>query len=295
MRSIVYARIIQHELEIYGEYEKARENLEGKANVRPKWGLHSINDPIAAKEDVLDSYEEVLTFFEVPEVREEYVRLVDPVWEADSLEIGPGFEKSWNTLLRNAVLNFARVRILRAVPTKLEPILSRLREVLAEINFLYLSLAGFTELIRLLKDRLPGLMGAKLATKLKPTVSPSRQPLSTENMDRLLGTVKYPRVFHTIGTAATNRVRQGLRKQLRGVQIEPVFIQQLESLISNKFKEAFVPRGHKVGMIAAQAVGENASQAGLRSFHHAGITSDTGFDRISNVTNMSSKNPFTQE
>ena len=303
IRSIVYARIIEHELDMDLEYEKARESLDADMMIetqtssgQQKWGPNSINDRYSAMEDARNSVVEVLDFFENPEDRERYVHLVNPAWTESSSIVSPG-GASWNDLLRTSVLNFARVKILHhnavTIPAKLEPIMTRLKALLEGIDFRYLSYAGFTRLIVLLTGRLPIILGKGLATKLKPTVSPSRQPLSAENMDKLLDTVKYPHAFKTVGDAATNKVRLGLRKQLKGIQIEPVFIQQLESLLAAKFKAARVPRGHKVGMIAAQAFGENASQAGLRSFHHAGVTSDTGFDRINNITNMSSKNPFT--
>uniref|UniRef100_A0A6C0CHY7 DNA-directed RNA polymerase n=1 Tax=viral metagenome TaxID=1070528 RepID=A0A6C0CHY7_9ZZZZ len=297
MKSICYVRILEFELDTSIEYRKAEDFFDVVTLGRKTWGLRAINDVQSAKENVVNSVRDVVDFFTLSRVREEYVNLVDSTWQQDKSLDWMTFRDDWNLIMVAAVRKYAYVKILNAAlvttKSKLTPIMKQLDELLHEIDFLFLSFDGLKRLILLLTEKLRKVLGESLGAKLVPAVSPARKPLGEDDMEKLLQTVKYTHVYHTIGDAAVRRIRSKLEKQLKGIQIEPVFIQQLETMLATKFKAAFVPVGYKVGMIAAQAVGENASQAGLRSFHHAGITGDTGFDRILHVTDMSNKNPFT--
>ena len=127
--------------------------------------------------------------------------------------------------------------------------------------------------------------------------SSRRRKLTPDELEDLLNVISYKAASRIVRPVVEERVRETMRKQLVRIEVEPEFVPHLRAVMAERFEGAIVPNRHPVGMIAAQALGENASQAGLRSFHHAGITGDTGFDRIKAVTDMtsveSSKNPFT--
>ena len=147
-------------------------------------------------------------------------------------------------------------------------------------------------------DRTLPAVALQLKGKIRMLTEVSRKrKLTPEELTNLLEVVRYPGSYDAIAGVAEERVRDTLRKQLVKIELEPEYIPHLRGITAERFQGALIPNRHPVGLIAAQALGENASQAGLRSFHHAGITGDTGFDRIKAVTDMPSvektKNPFT--
>ena len=141
-------------------------------------------------------------------------------------------------------------------------------------------------------------LGRKLKKDIQlfPEVN-RRRKLNTDEINNLAEVIQFPTTEPRIASVTTERVRSTLEKQLVKIELEPEYVAHLKSIMSERFQGALIPEGHPIGMIASQALGENASQAGLRSFHHAGITGDTGFDRIKSVTDLpsveKSKNPFT--
>lgn len=141
-------------------------------------------------------------------------------------------------------------------------------------------------------------LGAKLKGEIRlfPEVN-RRRKLNAQEVSNLLDVVQFPNTEPRVNAAMTERVRSTLEKQVSKIELESEYVAHLKSIMSERFRGALIPERHPIGMIASQALGENASQAGLRSFHHAGITGDTGFDRIKSVTDLpsveKSKNPFT--
>lgn len=129
--------------------------------------------------------------------------------------------------------------------------------------------------------------------RLKVGVDRTR-PLTEEEIEQL-STVRHTYSFRAVTEPVAERLKDDLKKQLRSAYIEPDLIPDLEREITNKFKQAKIPDDYRVGLIAAQTVGEQATQAGLRSFKHAGKTGDTGFSRMKALTGMNETptNPFT--
>jgi hypothetical protein len=119
--------------------------------------------------------------------------------------------------------------------------------------------------------------------------------LTSDEINSITDVVAYPSAWGMVAVSAEGKVRQGLAIQLKRVIMEPNLIPDLRRVVAIKFKGAIVKKGHKVGLIAAQTLGEQATQAGLRSFQHAGQSGDSGFDRIEAITKLktSSKNPIT--
>lgn len=121
------------------------------------------------------------------------------------------------------------------------------------------------------------------------------KPLSESDIQDILNIIRYPGYFQGFTDIIQNNVRKSLEKQLRRVEIEESLVEQLKLEIRKKFQNALIRSGAAVGLICAQTLGEYATQAGLRSFHHAGSTGDTGFDRIASITENPKvpKNPYT--
>ncbi|MFS8158747.1 MAG: hypothetical protein ACMG6E_00780, partial [Candidatus Roizmanbacteria bacterium] len=133
-----------------------------------------------------------------------------------------------------------------------------------------------------------------LRDELRKTIRTKRQKESKVALEKLteaeiadiLDVVRYPGSFEGITDIAEGNVRPGLEKQLRNVMIEKSLVSSLKFDIAKKFEQALVPTGHPVGLIAAQSIGEEGTQAGLKAAQHAGITAETGFTRLLVVTDV---------
>lgn len=134
---------------------------------------------------------------------------------------------------------------------------------------------------------------AKHRVKVKPEQQVDRRYMTDAEIADIMN-LPYNFSFSDITDVAQLNVAKGLEKQLRQVMIEPQLISSLKEQIHIKFRKSKVPNDHKVGLIAAQTVGEQATQNGMNSFKHAGQTGDSGFDRIRAVVNMTKvpTNPF---
>jgi len=147
-------------------------------------------------------------------------------------------------------------------------------------------------------DEIIGLVFGESSTRSKVQIGNAEdvnsRKLNDEQMAELLD-FEYAGKFVGLTDVVERRVKKNLKKQLRDLEIEPKFLSQLRYQIKLRFERSFIHPGARVGLIAAQALGEQATQAGLRAFHHAGISSDSGFERIEAVTNCSTspKNTFT--
>jgi hypothetical protein len=129
--------------------------------------------------------------------------------------------------------------------------------------------------------------------KVKPEQQEERRYMTDAEIADIMN-LPYNFSFPDVTDIAQLNVAKGLEKQLRQVMIEPKLITSLKEQIHIKFRKSKVPNDHKVGLIAAQTVGEQATQNGMNSFKHAGQTGDSGFDRIRAVVNMTKvpANPF---
>lgn len=137
------------------------------------------------------------------------------------------------------------------------------------------------------------LYSNSVAVRTKTEIG-NQEKLTENQIDQIID-FEYQGRFKGITNIAEKKVKTNLIKQLREIQVEPQLLGDIRHQIRIRFENAFIRPGARVGLIAAQALGEQATQAGLRAFHHAGISSDSGFERIENVTSCSKnpKNTFT--
>ena len=127
------------------------------------------------------------------------------------------------------------------------------------------------------------------------TVKKSKGRKLTQKEIEALSNISFANAIEGITDIIEQKIKDKLIKQLKNVVIRPELIQPLSEKISESFAKARVKPGHWVGLIAAQAIGHEATQASLSSFHHAGVSGDTGGSRIVELADNSSaslpKNP----
>lgn len=227
-----------------------------------------------------------------------YIRTVDHEWDpktpVDLSGNSAQFRSKWNSLMSRLMKKYCD-KLLSDITDlrKIRTIIGDLYKILDKVDYIYMLQTDLEDMKEFLKENLLNVVVELSSTRIVPSKSTYRKEISPENLEQLMGVISYPLAHGQVAEIAAERVRKNLLKQFKGVQIEPSLIGKLEVHMAAQFKKALVPPGHRVGLIAAQAAGENASQAGLRSFHHAGISGGTGFERIEAITGMSKKNAFT--
>jgi hypothetical protein len=271
------------------------------------WKTHLIEHPAESLASVNRFIDEIIgekdSFFSkdgtsVTKAQVEYVRILQPTWQASKIgsfgDTSEAFREQWNNLLRTIFMKYVEEKLIGVSNrSKTKEILAGLSRLIGGIDFVHVLMFDLNEMMQFLSNNLLNTTVELSTTKIIKAKSVYRVPITESDLQNLLEVVHYPLAHHVVSEIAAERVKQNLIKQFKGVELEPAFIGRLHNYIADQFKKAIVPAGHRVGMIAAQAAGENASQAGLRSFHHAGISGGTGFDRINGITSMSKKNPFT--
>ncbi len=208
----------------------------------------------------------------------------------DSIPTEAEFITKWNGIIAS-ILHNEIVRQVEDVANRPKDVISlsgETKEFLDGVSFHLFELKDIQDTMIFLKDIMQYVIFKRLSTKFIAAKNPDRRRLTDNEIANSLSAIQYSGSFVGITDIAEKRVRLGLLKDLKKIEMEPQFLPHLRVRIVDKFRRAFIPVNHPVGLIAAQALGENASQAGLRSFHHAGISGDTGFDRILAVTNMTS-------
>lgn len=275
---------------------------------RDPWTMRLINDPRDARISLENAIGEIIgekdSFFSasntnMTDTQIDYVRTVNHSWSPKSPDMlkertGDEFRAYWNELLTQQLKHHVS-RLLSNVTkrAKIGNIPEQLTKIFASLEFTFLSRYDLNQILEFLSENLLSMVEELSGSQRVQAKTAGRLPLSKENIEDLFETIRYPLAYPQVGELAAKRVKEDLIKQFKGLEIEPSLIGRLKVYMRDRFTKALVPPGHRVGMIAAQAAGENASQAGLRSFHHAGISSGTGFDRIHSITKMSKKNPFT--
>lgn len=206
----------------------------------------------------------------------------------------------WNDLIKNSILRvFEKLCNDKGVSeTVKDDILALIEGEITKPEFHLMSLDNiFFYLEEMTKTVIEIIVGENLKVRKAREAAPqtNARSLTHDEINSITDVVVYPSAWGMVAVSAEGKVRRGLALQLERVIMEPNLIPDLRRVVAIKFKGAIVKKGHKVGLIAAQTLGEQATQAGLRSFQHAGQSGDSGFDRIDAITKLkdSSKNPIT--
>ena len=69
------------------------------------------------------------------------------------------------------------------------------------------------------------------------------------------------------------------KKLIKNLKINVITFDYIVKMIKLKFKNSFIPVGEMVGAIAAQSIGEPATQMTLNTFHFAGVGSKSNVTR----------------
>lgn len=193
--------------------------------------------------------------------------------------------ENWNTTIAALLTKylhdfvFARIGEVEKRSTVLE-----VGSFLQSSNFVFMTTLDVKSILETMRQYGFGYILTKSSAKIEERKVAGRTKLSDDEIQAILKVVKYPGVHPLIAGPIEAKVRSALASQLEEVKLEPKFIPQLAVLTQEHFDRARVHKGHRSGMIAAMSMGEDASQAGLRSFHHAGVTGDSGFDRVKFIT-----------
>tara|TARA_R110001599_G_scaffold2762_1_gene15025 strand:- start:9423 stop:12524 length:3102 start_codon:yes stop_codon:yes gene_type:complete len=208
------------------------------------------------------------------------------------------YKDEWNKLARTVLFQYIDKKLGNVFKQDaIATLRNSLNTFIENYDFSFMSVFQFSKL----KTPIDTIVNQMIIKDIKGHhdigMSKDAKPLTDEQIKMILSSVNYTGVYDVIKHGSENKVKDNLLRQLQKSRIETKYIPKLKSIVQEKFARARVSQGYRAGMIAAQAVGENASQAGLRSFHHAGITGASGFERIEDITNMKtiekSTNPFT--
>jgi hypothetical protein len=168
--------------------------------------------------------------------------------------------------------------------SKRQQVLERVEALLNAQDFTSITLEEIKMTLEVFHALVPGYILAAMKVKLRPVEAKGRTNLEPKHIEQVLKSVEYAGLHPRIKGPIETHMRRNLTEQLKSIQLESKFVPELAYTVQNTFQSARVTQGHRVGAIAAMAVGEDASQAGLRSFHHAGVSGATGFDRVKEVT-----------
>lgn len=205
---------------------------------------------------------------------------------------------NWNAVVTEGIVNHVNVSILKLVSVQRKQyFMDLVKSILVSHDFTHMTFIELQKTLKVLATLSYGFIIKMEKKKLIRVENPGRLPLTKDQISTIHSGVNYAGVHPLISGVIESRVRGNLEKQMQKLKLEKKFIPELTHVVGSTFQTARLKNGHRVGIIAAMSVGENASQAGLRSFHHAGVSDATGFDRIKQVTDNPSidkvKNGFT--
>lgn len=188
------------------------------------------------------------------------------------------YREQWNAWVKDMLKEFIERELAEVAElVKTEGVKNKLYDFIDAYDFTWEF--RLKELKDIFKTKFRTLV--KTGTKL---VNKKLQKLTDEQIAMILDPIKYTGVYPTVRMQCEKKVKDKLEIQLRKIKMDPKDIPKLIDIVEKKFEKARVKTKYKAGAIASQALGENASQAGLRSFHHAGISGASGFDRIEELT-----------
>jgi hypothetical protein len=192
---------------------------------------------------------------------------------------------NWNTVIVENIMTVLNYDFLEKVdPERKKPVLELIEAFLKAQDFTSLTLSGLEQILSVLTHKTPNYILSANKIELHPVKVKTKTRLNKKQIDAICQGIKYPNVHPLISGPIIQNVRKNLTVQLENLEVENKFVPRLGHIVEERFQSARVRRGHRVGAIAAMSVGEDAAQANLRSFHHAGVSDATGFDRVKEVT-----------
>ena len=192
---------------------------------------------------------------------------------------------NWKTIVINGLMTRLNYGILGRVEiTRKKLTLDRVESFLNIHDFTSLTSSEVRKMLEVFHSHIFNYILSEKNPKLKNVKAVGRKTLEPKQIKMILSGVNYAGVHPLISGPIEAKMRKNLTKLLNDVELENKFVPELAHVVVDTFQKARLHQGHRVGIIAAMAVGEDASQAGLRSFHNAGVTGATGFDRVKEVT-----------
>ena len=110
----------------------------------------------------------------------------------------------------------------------------------------------------------------------------TKRQISEKEIENLLNDIKVSqKIPYETALSVEMNIKESLRKQLRGLQIYPSTLPKICKKITQFYHRTKIEPGECVGVVTAQSIGERQTQITLDTFHSAGLTTQTVYNRSS--------------
>lgn len=110
---------------------------------------------------------------------------------------------------------------------------------------------------------------------------PVKRNLTPDEIEDILSGINYPfNIYKKVRDNITNQLRNNIRPELEKALVLPKAIPLIKIAVAKSFNKSLISPEAPIGNNAADAVGQQATQSNLNTFHHVGSDKTGGTDGI---------------